>query len=256
MTIKRALLLFALLIPAVSGHAQDKQDALPAPVQAMQERGIEIVDDFETPAGVRGYAGIAGGQPMAIYVVNEGQNAIVGIMIDGDGDPVNQDTLDELVAKPISERTWSQLENSTWVADGDEDAPRIIYEFSDPNCPYCHQFWEQSRPWVESGKVQIRHVLVGVISESSPYKAAAILAADDPEQAYLENENNFEDNGIQPLDEIPSAIRDQLVANQQLMHQLGIRGTPGIFYKDAEGRVHTQRGVPQGNALEEILGAS
>src|SRR5699024_4036132 len=117
-------------------------------------------------------------------------------------------------------------------------------------------FWEQSRPWVESGKVQIRHVLVGVISESSPYKAAAILAADDPEQAYLENENNFEDNGIQPLDEIPSAIRDQLVANQQLMHQLGIRGTPGIFYKDAEGRVHTQRGVPQGNVLEEILGAS
>jgi protein-disulfide isomerase len=38
------------------------------------------------------------------------------------------------------------------------------------------KFWQQARPWVESGKVQIRTLLVGVIKPESPATAAAILA--------------------------------------------------------------------------------
>ncbi len=52
--------------------------------------------------------------------------------------------------------------------DGKDNAPKIIYMFSDPNCPYCNRFWQLARPWVDSGKVQIRHIMVGILSHDSP----------------------------------------------------------------------------------------
>ncbi|WP_373769742.1 thiol:disulfide interchange protein DsbG, partial [Delftia acidovorans] len=80
-------------------------------------------------------------------------------------------------AKPAGDTVQAQLETSTWVPDGKADAPRVIYTFTDPNCKYCHKFWEAARPWVDAGKVQLRHILVGVIRDDSPAKAAAILQA-------------------------------------------------------------------------------
>lgn len=64
-----------------------------------------------------------------------------------------------------------------WILDGKKEAPVIVYVFADPFCPYCKQFWQKARPWVDSGKVQLRTILVGVIKPESPATAAAILAA-------------------------------------------------------------------------------
>lgn len=84
----------------------------------------------------------------------------------------------------MGDQVWAQLESATWVLDGKADAPRIVYTFSDANCPYCNHFWEAARPWVNSGKVQLRHLLVGIIREDSPAKAAAILGASDVDSCY------------------------------------------------------------------------
>ena len=83
---------------------------------------------------------------------------------------------------------WQRLSN-TWIADGAAgEAPRVIYMFSDPNCPFCNMFWKQARPWVEAGDVQLRHVMVGMLRPDSAGKAAALLAAKDPEAALNEHE--------------------------------------------------------------------
>lgn len=60
------------------------------------------------------------------------------------------------------------MEKASWILDGKKDAPVIVYVFADPFCPYCKQFWQQARPWVESGNVQLRTLLVGVIKPESP----------------------------------------------------------------------------------------
>src|SRR3546814_8987929 len=60
--------------------------------------------------------------------------------------------------------------------------------FSDPNCPYCNMFWKQARPWVESGKVQLRHIMVGMLRADSAGKSAALLSAKDPRAALNEHE--------------------------------------------------------------------
>lgn len=253
MTLRRTLLTLTLLIMTTAACAESTQN-LPDPVQAIQERGVQIVGEFEAPGGLTGYAGIMGRKPVAIYVTENGQYAIVGSMLDASGEPVNRDTLQEMVVEPMSKRIWSQLENSNWVADGDTDAPRTVYVFSDANCPYCHVFWKRARPWVKSGKVQLRHILVGVISETSDNKAATILTAGNPKHAYTKNEQKFAEGGIEPTEDIPKKVHKKLVSNMRLMRKLGIRGTPGIVYRDDQGHVQIWSGAPPKQAMSKVLG--
>lgn len=227
---------------------------LPAVVQNLTHRGVEIVGKLQTPGGLEAYAAIAQQQPLAIYVTPDKQHVIVGTMMDEQGMDVTSTALEQATVGPWTEQTWSALGNSTWVGDGSADAKRVVYMFTDPNCPFCHKFWEQARPWVDGGLVQIRHILVAVLSETSAGKAAAILASADPEKAMHEHESAGANKGIQPLATIPSKLAATLESNNRLMTDLQIEGTPGIFYFDGDGELQIQRGAPLDEHLEEILG--
>ncbi len=228
--------------------------AVPAPIKGLQKLGFEVVSEFDAPGGLRGFAGVVGGQqPAAAYLTPDGKHVVVGSLFDAQGNDVGRDLLTAKVAGPMTTKIWSQLENSAWVADGKADAPRVVYTFGDANCPYCHRFWDAARPWVDAGKVQLRHIMVGVIREDSPGKAAAIIGAKDPSAALLENERGFERGGIKPV-AISADVGRKLEANQALMVELGFQGTPGILFKDAEGNVQRRSGMPQGNDLELMFG--
>ncbi len=241
--------------PAAAAATAKPADANePAVVKTLRSQGVEFMGTFETPVGLTGYAGVAGQRPLAVYVSKDGQYAVVGTLVNAKGEDASADKLKELVSGPMGAQAWTKVEASHWVADGKADAPRVIYAFSDPNCPYCNHFWEAAQPWVAAGKVQIREILVGVIREDSANKAAAILAAASPEAALLENERNFAKGGIKPLATVPAAIEAKLRANETLMLELGFQGTPGILFKDADGTVQMRSGMPQGNDLQTILG--
>jgi thiol:disulfide interchange protein DsbG len=154
----------------------------------------------------------------------------------------------------MSDTRMKSLAAANWVRDGKPDAPRIVYVFTDPNCPYCHDFWVAARPWVKSGKVQIRNLLVGVISEDNPNKVASILGAADPSAALTKNEETFSQGGIEPASSISPAIQDQIDANQMLMLSLGFRGTPGIVALGADGKLIKFNGLPRDGNLEALLG--
>lgn len=268
------LLLLATVVLAPTACARDGEPAKPAPaaatvaaptaksadanepavVKTLRTQGVEFMGTFETPIGLTGYAGVAGQRPLAVYVSKDGQYAVVGTLVNAKGEDASADKLKELVSGPMGAQAWTKVEASHWVADGKADAPRTIYAFSDPNCPYCNHFWEAARPWVESGKVQIREILVGVIREDSANKAAAILGAASPEAALLENERNFAKGGIKPLATVPADVQAKLRANEMLMLDLGFQGTPGILFKDADGTVQMRSGMPQGNDLQTVLG--
>ncbi|MFT3803627.1 MAG: thiol:disulfide interchange protein DsbG [Burkholderiaceae bacterium] len=226
---------------------------VPAAVKALEGKGLTVMQEFEVGGGLRAFAAVAGDRPVAVYVTSDG-NAIVGSRLDDKGEPLDEATLDKLVAKPISDKAWAQLEASRWVRDGKADAPRIVYTFSDANCPYCHRFWEAARPWVDAGKVQLRHVLVGVIRPDSPAKAAAILGAADPSAALAENENKFDRGGITPAPSIPADVSQALDDNQRLMLSMGFRGTPGIVVRDGDGLLKKYNGMPQPAAMNDVLG--
>lgn len=220
----------------------------------LEKQGLEILGEFDAPGGLRGFAAAAGQQPIAVYLTPDGKHAVVGTLIDAKGHNVSASVLQRMVVEPMSRRTWAQLEKTAWVADGSANAPRVVYTFMDPNCPYCHRFWQAARRWVQSGKVQLRHILVGVIREDSANKAAAIMTAVSPSEAFTLHEQRHAQGGIQALAVTPNAVRAQLDSNERLMTELGIQGTPGIVFRDEAGVLQTLSGMPAPEDMEKILG--
>ena len=241
---------YTLLGLTLAAHAKE----WPAPIKALEAQGVEVIGTFAAPGGLTGYAGTAEQQPLAIYLTSDGKQAIVGTMIDAKGTNLSQEPLNRLVNKPMTERTWKQLEASAWIADGAKSAPRVIYTFTDPNCPYCNKLWNDARPWVKAGKVQIRHVVVAILGPTSPGKAAALLSAPDPQAALTQHEQQHSGGGLKPLAQISPKVTAQLDANHKLMQQLGFAATPAILYKDDDGYLKGMTGAPSADMLNRIMG--
>lgn len=242
----------------------------PAALKALEQQGVTIVGTFPAPGGLTAWAGYFGQRPVAIYVTPDGKHVIAGTLYDANGKEAADEALEKAVRPVLSDAAWKKLEASRWIADGKPNAARTVYVFTDPNCPYCTKFWADARPWVDSGKVVLRHVMVGILTPTSAGKAAALLADRDPAAALLAYESShvpansanlaagkarpLSGGPLQPLQKIPPEIQRQLGANQKLMASLGLEGTPGIVWRDAKGAVQMRSGVPDG-ALDAILGA-
>jgi thiol:disulfide interchange protein DsbG len=82
---------------------------------------------------------------LAIYMLSDG-SAVVGTRVSADGKILDQEALSRLVAKPMADSAMKQLEAASWILDGSRNAPKVVYVFTDANCPYCHHFWQAARP--------------------------------------------------------------------------------------------------------------
>ncbi|MBK58996.1 MAG: thiol:disulfide interchange protein DsbG [Pseudomonas sp.] len=238
------------LLPASVALAQD----LPPAVQAVEARGAEVVGSFDAPGGLKGYAARYNGQGIALYLTPDGDHVLIGSLLDATGEDLTRAPLEKLVYEPLSKEMWQRLESSTWIQDGAVDAPRIVYLFSDPNCPYCNMFWKQARPWVESGDVQLRHVMVGMLRPDSAGKSAALLQAENPAAALNRHEAAGKASKLEPLEEVSPKLTEKLEANLTLMGAMGASATPAIYYLDGNGRLQQQQGAPRPDSLSEIMG--
>lgn len=151
--IKKTYVQFAIFLGLLGMAMGAQAKDWPGPIKALEAKGVEVVEAFEAPGGLTGYAGILEQQPLAIYLTADGKQVIIGSMFDAKGINLSHDPLNRLVSKPMTAKISKQLEGSAWIADGVKNAPRVIYTFTDPNCPYCNKFWNDARPWVTAGKV-------------------------------------------------------------------------------------------------------
>jgi thiol:disulfide interchange protein DsbG len=238
-----------LVLPTVQA------EELPEAIKAVEARGAEVVGRFDAPGGLKGYAARYNGQGMALYLTPDGEHVLIGSLLDANGEDLTRGQLEKLVYEPLGKEMWTRMQDSSWIADGKADAPRIVYMFSDPNCPYCNMFWKQARPWVESGKVQLRHIMVGMLRADSAGKSAALLSAKNPQAALNEHEAAGKASKLKALEKIPAELEEQLTANLMLMGELGAQATPAIFYVDDSGRLQQHQGAPRPEALEEIIGS-
>ena len=251
--IRSTVFVLSALLP-IAALAQEESTALPAPIAALEDRGATVGETFEAPSGLTGYTVSFQGQTLAAYVTADQEHVLVGTLLDGDGTNLSAPVLSAAANADRPESEWDAVADAGWIADGSDDAERVIYAFTDPNCPYCSRFYQQSRDWVEAGAVQIRHVMVGVLREDSLAKAATLLAADDPSAALAAHEAAFDSGGVTPADPLPSASEQTVQSNNALMNRLGIRGTPSVYYRDAEGAIRLARGLPRGDRLEAVMG--
>lgn len=238
-----AVCMALMLVGCARAGAPAASDVSADAVQkALSASGMKIDGELDAPESYRGFVGHYRGRKLPVYVMPDGKHILIGTMYDMSGHDLTTPAMRQVSA--FTGAQWKALEKSTWVAEGDKNAERVVYVFTDTECPYCHKFWKASQPWLEKGGVQVRNILVAVISPKSLPRAAGILAADDPAAAWKRNEANFGKQGA-PGKGKPSATAERKInANNDLMVRLGFFGTPGIVYKDADGKIHTVHGLP------------
>jgi thiol:disulfide interchange protein DsbG len=250
---KKIIVPVVLLVIGFGSYFALAEQQEPEVISYIKQQGVTIIDSFETPAGLTGYAASVEGQPLSIYLTEDKKYAVIGNLINAQGDDLGQEALYELVSAPQNEKIWQQLDTAKWVLDGDKDAKRIIYTFTDPYCPYCQKLREIADPYIAKGEVQLRHIMVGILQEDSIKKAAAILGADSPEKALQQH--------IQPADNPTENINEEALANGSLlveennllMEQLGFMATPTSIYKDEKGHVRLIEGMPMRDDINKLF---
>ncbi|WP_455428192.1 thiol:disulfide interchange protein DsbG [Dryocola sp. LX212] len=227
---------------------------LPAPIEALQKQGFELKGEFKAPGDLQGYAMQYQGQGTTVYLTPDKQHAIMGNMVDAGGKNLSDAQVEKWIYAPMAKEMWQKLEKNHWIAAGKADAPRIVYAFADPYCPYCTQFWQSAQPWLKSGKVQLRVLMVGMLRPDSAQKAAAIMMADDPAKALADYENSQGKMALKKPEAIKPVINEALKNNLALMDELGGNATPSIYYLNDSGRLQQHQGLPDAETLQAIMG--
>lgn len=147
------------------------------------------------------------------------------------------------------------INQATWIAEG--KGPHVAYVFFDPNCPYCHKLYEETRGWIKRGALQLRWIPVGLLTETSPGKAGAILDAKDPLAAFYKNENGYGSDGSlggveEALDVSPKS-QAALKANVALLARSGAGSVPLLLFRADDGESVMILGTPPQAKLDALL---
>lgn len=223
-----------------------------------QKMNFEVLRTFSTPApGVTGYV-VKGPQGRTGILYGLGDYAISGSILDKDGNDLTKQYASTELPKPDYAKAAKQLSASSYlVNEGPADKPEI-YVFSDPNCPFCHKFWQQTRDWVAQGKVRIHWVMVGFLKPSSAGISATILTSDEPAKTMnaFESRRGKGSARVEPMKNIPDDLKTVIDQHGQLMADLGFSGTPGLFFQNTDGKWQAITGLPNKAALAKALGIS
>ncbi len=209
----------------------------------LETDGFEFVRQIPAPQGLTGWVGHTDQYSNTVFISNDGKYYIKGDLFDAKGENLSTVQIETHMKQAILDDVWKTLERSTWIQDGKKDAPRIVYVFSDPNCPYCHKFWQSARPWVESGKVQLRHIQVGVIREESRGQVASLLMSKNPETEFYEMNVNKGQKRLKRAESIPVEIAEKIDFNQSLMSKYGFFSTPSMVWKNSKNEFQSAQGM-------------
>ena len=228
---------------------------MPLPLKrGVAARKVKIEKTFSTKAaGVTGYLVSEHGKHAILY--STGGYLIVGAFIGPDGKNLSSSYLDEFVPKPdLSSLVKKMDAESKLFSLGPQSAP-TLYVFADPNCIYCHLFYQATKPLVSAGKLRLRYAMVGFLKASSPGRASSILTSEDPVAAYAVDQDGFnvahEQGGIKPMAHPPPEMIKLLQHNRSLMEQAGGHGTPTLLYLDTKGHWVVSDGMPSSKWLDQ-----
>ena len=238
--------------------APQKSIDVPPPLRLAVETGLKIVTSFPAKDGLTGWVLSRGpGQNMVVYSPAGGDVVIAGNMLDAQGHNLSMEYLKQYGPKTDFNKYWPDLVKAKGFTSGPvaKDAKGALYVFEDPNCPYCHLVWQSLQPLQAKG-LTVHWVPVAFEAPDSANKAAAILSARNPEQANDEWQKQFRQPDAKLSNfKVSPEMDASLKANLKLMAELGLNGTPGLVWKDASGKVHSQDGLPNLAQLQDIAKA-
>lgn len=235
--------------------AQNNYTAL---VQKITNGQVQVIKQFAGPGDLVGLVVKSPeGQKGVIYADKNAQYIIIGNVIMANGQSRAAADTDKYVNTELAQKAWANASKTAWVLDGSANAKHVIYAIGDPNCSACHKFYSDTRPYVNSGDLAIRWILVGFLRPSSPGMAMAIMNAKDPSALLKQNEGQFnagkEQGGIQPLANPSAALKAKLDGNTKFMSDYQFTVTPTIIFQDNQGKAHTVMGAVPEPQLKQLI---
>ncbi len=248
----KRILLSALLMTPVLAYAQD---TIPDIVKRFSDRqNITNLKPVQAPGGMKSWIGQYQDMGVNLFLTPDGQHVISGYIYDDKGKNLSEGYFTEQIYIPLGREMWQTLNKTKALKEGADTAPRKVFVFADPFCPYCKTFWSAAQPWVAAGKVQLNTLMVAFLNPKSGRNATAILNAPDPVSAWRE----YELSGGKKLPRFDGATPREtfnlLQHHQQLMDSLGANATPAIYYMNDRNELQQVVGMPDEKQLIEMFG--
>lgn len=259
-----AFVILSAILPYQAYAQSTALPSMPAPIENLVAEGAQV-RYLGKDKGLDAWITVKNGKEQYFYVLPDQSAFVMGLLFDDSGKLVTvrqvdrlraqgDDLLDNLADIPIepqpateadafkfktpSERLFTDIEGSNWVALGQRDAP-VVYSFIDPQCPHCHAFINDllSTKALEEGKVQLRLIPVGFKDETRA-QAAYLIAAPDPQMAWMRHMAGDE----QALPARSDINQQGVQRNLSIMTAWKFNVTPMIIYRANDNSVKIIRG--------------
>jgi thiol:disulfide interchange protein DsbG len=185
------------------------------------------------------------------YATANGKYVLSGNLVGADGTNYSERAAQRYLPPPPpsahAAKNYADRTHTTSFVWGRAGAPKSMWVVIDPNCIYCNVFFNEIRPYVDTGRLKLHVIMVGVIKPDSLGKSAAILSASDPAEALAADESKFdkadEEGGIAPVLNNAPAL-EMVKANNAWMREHRIAGTPYAMYAYSSGQIASSSGMP------------
>jgi thiol:disulfide interchange protein DsbG len=218
--------------------------------KALHRNGpLAVLQTLPGPSGLTAALISADRHKGIVWVIGDDSAVAVGDIRDAKGEDLTKQMAIRmgLLPKPIAPaavaKAVSKLDTFALGSTGPE-----ITVFVDPNCIFCHDLYVQAQPLIRAGTLRLRVVMVGFLKPTSFDKAAAILMRSDRAEALATDETTFdienEEGGIKPAKAVPTAIKQAVQNNTQLLSRSGAEATPTLLFQDKAGEWQIMHHLP------------
>lgn len=252
------MILMAVLLSGMS----PVNASTPGPVEQMLiNKGVKIISKYESsvPGLTAILAQSPSGQKQLFYTDPAEKYLIAGQVFDSTGNSMTEQDLTRVAAQesPITSdvktlhklyETASQL---SYIQDG--SAGKIVYVIFDPMCPYCHEFYINTRRAVVNGVLQIRWLPVALLGDRKQTAKIISELYSSPDIADSMSKMAYSQLPNPSTEASPGSVKMQS-QNMLLLRDLSSRRVPTVLFKDSSGNVIVYDGLNDAR-MKSVLSA-
>jgi protein-disulfide isomerase len=248
---------FMILQIAPDGEAVVGGPQLDLAVDRLMILASGQVKELGETHGLRGLYLRNGPEFQVLYATPDGKATIAGVMWDATGKNLTREqvskidgTIPTVVVDKDGARQFEaaakanalvEVERASFGVFGSPAAPRLWMIF-DPYCSFSVRAFNDLKPYVAAGRVQLALVPIAILDyetrgQSTP-AAEALLSQDPGHMAEAWDERRFRGR---PSAEAPGLLQK----NNRIAEDIGLKGTPTMVWRKADGTAGEIDGVPK-----------
>jgi thiol:disulfide interchange protein DsbG len=221
---------------------------------------VHVVSHFNALANLEGFVvspkGAHGGLSI-VYADKAGKYLVSGSVISPEGKNISQENFAKYIQPKQAVSAFKTIGKTSWFLQGSAKAPHQFYVIADPNCLFCHRLYSAMQPYIKSGQLAVRWIVIGIIKPSSRGKALTILGSKSPVAALVQNEKNFneatEEGSISATQKASLEATAALQKNTAFALNNHFNATPVVLYKTEHGIKRMNMGFLPPKALKTAV---